>query len=185
VYTRKADKRKPGLLANRTPASGVDRRGTPCDNVFMTEQERMGPSTPDRHTGEPDAYRNLNRAVLAVVCCALLVPLAGAWFHPMFYWLPACPSVSLFDRPCPLCGLTRGLGCLFRRRVAAACAYNPLSIPVLALLLAEIVWRIPASLLTFPPRPLAIIRRLDAGVHAAFLAGYLGYAAGFVLQGLF
>ena len=39
---------------------------------------------------------------------------------------PLCPLHSLTGLPCPTCGMTRGLGCLFRGNLEAAFLFNPL-----------------------------------------------------------
>jgi hypothetical protein len=127
-------------------------------------------------------YRNVNVAGLCLALFGLALPairplLIGALPER---WME-CASPRWFGRPCPLCGLTRGVGALLSGDTRAASEWNPLAIPVLAWLAAEIVYRV-AMLAVERRRPIPrVVMRADLALHAVLAAAYLAYAAGFVL----
>jgi len=92
-----------------------------------------------------------------------------------------CSSQRLFGRPCPLCGLTRGIRALLGGDLEAARAWNVLALPVAVLVAAEIIYRtiilIVSRRHTIPPR----LIRADLWLHTLLALAYLAYAAGFVL----
>lgn len=45
---------------------------------------------------------------------------------------PPCPYRARTGRPCPLCGITRGVSAMNRLRLGQAWTYNPWSVPIWA-----------------------------------------------------
>ncbi|MCE9612999.1 MAG: DUF2752 domain-containing protein [Lentisphaerae bacterium] len=138
-------------------------------------------NTPAEGLGSTNAYRDLNRAMLIVAVLVL------AWIFALHvlsmalgYPLHACASRAYFGIPCPLCGLTRGLACLATGDLQRATAYNPLSVPVALVILAELCYRATATGRRGAHR-LARFSRTDARLHQLALAAFIGYAIGFYL----
>jgi hypothetical protein len=94
---------------------------------------------------EPDVRRRIAGAVwfpawLAVVGFALyLSPSADGHGTHQQLGLPPCPSVLMFDRPCPGCGLTTSWTALVHGDFARAFAAHPLG-PVMFLLFTITAW---------------------------------------------
>ena len=88
-------------------------------------------------------------------------------------WLTTCSSIRFFGRPCPLCGITRGIDALLHGRIEEAATCNMLSLPVLILLVMELFYRMFASFIPVPERVLPFIIRWDRRLHVALVAGYL------------
>jgi len=63
--------------------------------------------------------------------------------------------------------------------VVEACAYNVLTVPVAALLAAELVYRVFASTVTFAPARADRIARYDMRFHVALLALYVVHSVVF------
>ena len=95
--------------------------------------------------------------------------------------LMTCGSIRWFDRPCPLCGLTRGFDAAYRGDWSAAAAWNPLTLPLLAFVLVELTGRV---LLAVRPldRHLPALAAWDRRIHLALFAGYLIYAVAFAAR---
>lgn len=53
---------------------------------------------------------------------------------------PTCPSVTLFDRECPACGMTRGFTAMSHGRVTEAMKYNRASPALYALTWTGLAW---------------------------------------------
>ncbi|MBM4143133.1 MAG: DUF2752 domain-containing protein [Lentisphaerae bacterium] len=127
-------------------------------------------------------YRALNVVFLVAAAFGivgpLLAPLARRHLTGLAF---ECTSQAWFGRPCPLCGLTRGMGALLRGDTATAMEWNPLVLPVAALAGIEIVWR---AALLLPPVGRRVTRRLafgDLALHAGLAVAYLVYSAAFML----
>ena len=119
--------------------------------------------------------------MLVLLLGGLALPFFGPLVAKISPVYPACPSRTWFNRPCPLCGLTRGVGHAVRGRWSGACESNPLSPAVLVLMLGEILYRSLALVPRLAVR-LSRARRVDAAVHIVLAGLYLVYAAAF-LQG--
>jgi hypothetical protein len=126
------------------------------------------------------AYKRLNVAVLVLLLGGLALPFLGPCVARVSPVYPHCVSRALFNRPCPLCGLTRGVGQALRGRWSGACEANPLSPAVLVLMLGEAVYRMAALLPALSGR-LAAARRVDLGVHVVLAVAYLLYSLWFLL----
>ena len=141
---------------------------------------RAWQARPKTRSNLPHPYRSTNLAVLGFIVYCLALPFLLLRLGNI---IPApfrtCASSRVFGRPCPLCGLTRGMDALLHARLDEALAWNPLVLPVLVLLVAELAYR--ALVLTMPV-PAAWIRpltRLDLCFHIALLCVYVAYAAAF------
>ena len=113
-------------------------------------------------------------AVLAYLVAAPLVVLHLSRHAPV----PAfrCLSMSLLNRPCPLCGWSRGLDALLHGDAVTATAMNPLIVPAAVLVVINLVYR---SIALFGHPPLSRwrwTRRVDGWGHLAAVAVYFGYA---------
>lgn len=129
------------------------------------------------------SYRNINRTLSFIMIYGLILPLIHRHLLKIAPCLfPECLSISLFRKPCPLCGLTRGIGELMRGNLTEACAYNILSLPVTVLLLMELIYRGYASFTKFNSRNLNQATRLDLRLHLIMLAVYLVYSLTFIIH---
>ncbi|MBN1557215.1 MAG: DUF2752 domain-containing protein [Lentisphaerae bacterium] len=125
-------------------------------------------------------YRAVSLAFLAFALYGAAQPLLLPLLHRVLPGaLLTCASQRWFGRPCPLCGLTRGIGALLHGDPAAAHTWNPLSLPVAALLAAETLYRIAVLIATRRRDAPARLIRTDLRLHALLALAYLAYAAGF------
>jgi len=147
-------------------------------NLF--DKNPTGRGTEETRKSKPQTYRWLNRVALGAVLYLLAQPLVFLKLGPFLpEWLTTCSSVRYFGRPCPLCGITRGLCALLHGRVGEASAYNILSLPVAALLGIELCYRLYASFGRLPERSPSFLARWDRRLHLALLAGFVAYSGWF------
>jgi hypothetical protein len=130
-------------------------------------------------------YRTVNISLLAAALYGLTLP----WLMPMLSAaIPSvfgsCASIRIFGMPCPLCGLTRGVGAVLHADIAAATLLNPLSVPVVLLILCEMGYRIAALFVAIPSHKLRVVVNADRRFHVALFAAYLVYAVAFILRHL-
>lgn len=125
------------------------------------------------------SYRQLSWTVLALSVAFLLMPWVlkpGILRHvPRVLWI--CRYRVLTGRPCPTCGLTRGMWAAQTGSFREAAACNPLAIPLTALALLEVFFRlriIAAGRGRMPRRALLIG---DAGVHLLLFVAVMLYLA--------
>ncbi len=134
------------------------------------------------HSRLVGAHRAVNISLLAGATYGLILPFLAqrlAILMPSLFG--SCASLRIFGMPCPLCGLTRGIGAIIMRGdVIAATTLNVLSVPVLVLILCEVVYRIAALCVASSHHQLKRVVNTDCRVHLALLASYLVYAAAFV-----
>ena len=134
---------------------------------------------------KPESYRAINVAVLAIVIYGLCIPLILPLIRGVAPLVSGvCASQRIFGIPCPLCGLTRGIGALMRGDLSTAIAFNVLSIPALFLLVCELLYRLRAVCIRLPPDSISRIVRVDMWLHATLLAIYLFYAVAFVVYSI-
>ncbi len=128
-------------------------------------------------------YRRLNiillLALLALGPLLLLVPWLRDHADPLY---PRCVLEQLVKRPCPMCGLTTGLRDLVAGITRGGQA-NPLTIPVAALVLWEVIVRALLSVVRLSPSALQLVRKTDTRLHVALLACYLVYCVFFFATG--
>ena len=116
-----------------------------------------------------------------------LAALVGSWCWIEFAAaspldLGACFSMRFFGRPCPMCGLTRGLHAVWQGDLAAARTFHPLSLAVFVVLVAEVFFRLALLLARCTPRVWKSIARADVLMHAALASAYCGYAIAWLLH---
>lgn len=138
----------------------------------------MPPAPPD----PARRYRDLNRALLAVLALVAGWAVARLALAPLLpEFLRACSSQLLFNRPCPLCGMTRALAALTLGHAADARALHPFAAPALVALLLELLLRAAGST-DAGARALHRARRADLLAHAALAVLYILYTALFYLS---
>jgi hypothetical protein len=103
---------------------------------------------------------------------ALLEVVDGRWIR--FWLLPELilPDVCLSQRwlsvPCPACGLTRSIVFLVHGRLAESLAIHPLGAPMLALIVAQVpyrLWRLAVGEDRFP-----VSQRIETGLWVTLAA---------------
>ncbi len=128
-------------------------------------------------------YRRLNLilliALLALVPARLLVPWLRAHTGMLY---PGCALEPLTGHRCPMCGLTTGLRHLITGRTQESPG-NPLTIPVAAVVMLEIVAPALLSYCTLSRHAVDISTRWDILQHAVLLIAYLAYCAAFFACG--
>jgi hypothetical protein len=131
------------------------------------------------------SYRRLNRTLFWLTLGLSILPLVMIPAAPYLPWpVSRCFSLRFLGRPCPMCGLTRGLYLLARSRLAEAGDCSPLAFPAAVLLGAELLYRAGAAAVQLPARYAAAVARADVVVHAGLAACYLVYASVFWMYSL-
>lgn len=120
--------------------------------------------------------------MLVLVLSGLALPFVyKVLSHSAPYLLPTCTAKVILGKPCPLCGMTRGLLALYTGHVQKATTLNPLVIPVAVLLALETTyrstlwlgwkrWNLPSGL-----------AGIDIGSHLVMFAAYVVYGLHFML----
>lgn len=123
------------------------------------------------------SYWQLSWVVLALAVAFLLMPwvlIPGTLRHvPRVLWI--CRYRVLTGRPCPTCGLTRGMRAAQTGSLREAKAWNPLALPLTALALLETLYRLgilAAGRDRMPRRALLIG---DAGIHLVLFLAVMLY----------
>lgn len=125
------------------------------------------------------SYWQLSWVVLALAVALLLLPwalTAGALRHAPTV-LTVCRYRVLTGRPCPICGLTRGMRAAQTGSLREANAWHPLALPLTALALLEVFFRlgILANRRRIIPQRALLIG--DAGIHLLLFAAVMLYLA--------
>jgi hypothetical protein len=129
------------------------------------------------------AYRGLNRLLLCILIGFVLFPLAILWLQSLLpEMVSACGSMRWFNRPCPMCGLTRGFWSLLTGNAAMARGYNLLTIPLTVLLVVEILYRGLVSTPWFSQFVSARMIRIDGRIHLLLGLMYVAYSVVFVMR---
>lgn len=124
----------------------------------------------------PAAYRTFNWTILGLVAYGALLPVLLPLMRMHWGDFPAsCLSVMLFDTPCPLCGLTRGLTALAHGNLRAATAFHILAIPCALLMATEFAARIAILAVVRQRTPPPAFIRADLRLHVGLLAAYAVY----------
>jgi hypothetical protein len=133
--------------------------------------------------GKPGSYRGICLALSLGAATALLLPWVFIELRPPVpLELDRCVSLRWLGRPCPLCGLTRGLHAIWHGDFTGATRLNPISVPVATLLLLELVVRVVFLRTGFAASASPRFRSLDFRVHMAIAAAYLVYALVFMAR---
>ena len=90
----------------------------------------------------------------------------------------------ILNKPCPMCGLTRGIGSIVWGRFSEAFNYNILSFSFFSMFLLEIAFRLYVIFSRPGAEKLRTIKAYDAKTHIVLIALYLVYAAYFHITGL-
>jgi hypothetical protein len=94
--------------------------------------------------------------------------------------VPVCAFRSLFDLPCPLCGLTRGLGALCRGDWIGALRWNALVVPLAILGPIEAGYRLFVVTTRPDQQRTEQLSRRDLRLHSLGLAAYAAYCCAYV-----
>ena len=86
-------------------------------------------------------YLAVNWAAAGLLLYALLLPFISSYCAAWFPSLWRCPFAVLTGRPCPLCGLTRDFGALWRGDLHRE-NLNPMALPLLFGAVIEILFRL-------------------------------------------
>jgi len=117
--------------------------------------------------------RSFRLVVPFALAAALTLGLSFAFAPERLADFPTCPLRLATDRPCPACGLGRGLSALSHARPADAWRYHPFSFPAYAVAWALVL--APLMVRRFPERfarglRSAWLSRVAVGAVAALLA---------------
>ena len=128
------------------------------------------------------SYAAVNLAVLGFV---LYSAVWCFFFRHIREFLPdiltTCSFQSTFGKPCPLCGITRGLESLMRGDFTTASRLNLLSVPAGVILAIEMFYRGGALVAGFRREIPPWVIRWDVRTHLGLLAVYACYAALFTV----
>jgi hypothetical protein len=125
-------------------------------------------------------YKKTSTAVLILAIAGLTLPL----LFPLISTarpFTQCASLTLFNNPCPMCGLTRGFFSIWKLDLHAATEFNILSLPLFAAFLIQAVFRAWVVLKIDSKPQLLALAKPDMVLHMGLIAGYFVYACGFVL----
>jgi len=125
-------------------------------------------------------YKRTSAAVLILAIAGLTLPL----FHPLLARLAPlgqCASLTLFGKPCPMCGLTRGFYSIWHLDLSYATELNLLSLPLFAFFILEALFRAMVVLKIDRTPRLISLTSADARIHIALVAAYFLYAVIFIL----
>ena len=88
------------------------------------------------------SYRVFNLTAAGLAIYFLLLPLISPVMEDLLPDLWRCRHRASTGRDCPICGVTGDMTTLFTRGATAAGIRNPLSLPLMTLILLEFVFRI-------------------------------------------
>jgi hypothetical protein len=135
-------------------------------------------------TTDARSYRSLNLTLLCLIAGAFAFSSLQMRFrdHLPAAWV-TCASQRMFGRPCPMCGLTRGVWAVLHGDIDGATRLNPLAVPAAVFLTLELAFRAWGSAASLRERYLRLIIRLDWVSHLAAIAAYAIYAVWFYVRG--
>ena len=125
-------------------------------------------------------YRKTSTAVLILAVAGLTLPLLFPLISKAAPFTQ-CASLTLFNNPCPMCGLTRGFFSIWKLDLQTATEFNILSLPLFALFVIQAIFRA-WIVLTIDSKPqLLALAKPDWVLHIGLTAGYFVYALAFIL----
>jgi len=116
------------------------------------------------------SYRVFNLTAAGLALYFLLLPVISPVMEDLMPGLWHCRYRASTGRDCPFCGVTGDMATLFTGGVAAEGIRNPLSLPLLTMILLEFAFRI--GTLAFV-RESRIWIGFDIAVHSVFLLLFL------------
>lgn len=125
-------------------------------------------------------YKRISTAVLIVALAALTLPL----LYPLMAKsapFAQCPSLTVFNNPCPMCGLTRGFYNIWQMDLPNASRLNMLSIPLFIFFLLEAAFRVLIIMRSDRLESIDRIARLDLRIHILLTGCYFAYSICFVV----
>jgi hypothetical protein len=96
-----------------------------------------------------------------------------------------CPYRQLRGEPCPLCGMTRGVGAVLRGDFHRAVLLNPLSIFAVLFILSEVIFRALLLCLHLSRRSWSLLVRADIFAHLLLAGFYICYIGKFISERFF
>ncbi|MHC4088389.1 MAG: DUF2752 domain-containing protein [Planctomycetota bacterium] len=91
-----------------------------------------------------------------------------------------CPYRQLRGEPCPLCGMTRGVGAVLRGDFQRAVLLHPLSIFAVLFILSEVIFRALLLCLHLSRRSWSLLVRTDIFVHLLLAGIFICYIGKFI-----
>ncbi len=125
-------------------------------------------------------YCRFNRGALILLGACLAWPFVALllmWIFPD--GVQTCGSIRWFNKPCPMCGLTRGFLQFLRGDFAGATGFNPLTVPLSIFLFVEIVARSVLSIRSIAHALPESVPELDRLLHIGLACAYVIYALRF------
>lgn len=116
------------------------------------------------------SYRVFNLTAAGLAIYFLLLPVISPVMEDLLPDLWRCRYRASTGRDCPFCGVTRDMATLFTRGVTAEDVRNPLSLPLLTMILLEFVFRIGTLVFIRESR---IWIGFDIAVHSVLLLLFL------------
>jgi len=116
------------------------------------------------------SYRVFNLTAAGLAIYFLLLPVISPVMEDLLPDLWRCRYRESTGRDCPFCGVTSDIATLFTRGVTAPGILNPLSLPLLTMILLEFVFRIGTLVFVRESR---IWIGFDIAVHSVFLLLFL------------
>ncbi len=131
-------------------------------------------------------YRIVNWVVLGFMLYLLSLP----FLSPLLVkCIPSvwgvCPYRELRGEPCPLCGMTRGVGAVMRGDFHRAVSLNPLSIFAMLFILSEVIFRVVVLCLHLSRRSWSLLVRTDIFVHLLLAGIFICYIGKFISKRFF
>ncbi|MHC4309325.1 MAG: DUF2752 domain-containing protein [Planctomycetota bacterium] len=96
-----------------------------------------------------------------------------------------CPYRELRGEPCPLCGMTRGVGAVLCGDFHRAVLLNPLSTFVVLFILSEVIFRALLLCLNLSRRSGSLLVRTDIFAHLLLAAIFICYIGKFISKRFF
>lgn len=135
---------------------------------------------------ERRSYRIVNWVVLGFMLYLLSLPILSPLLVKCIpsVW-GVCPYRELRGEPCPLCGMTRGVGAVLRGDFHRAVSLNSLSIFVVLFILSEVIFRVVLLCLHLNRRSRSLLVRADVFAHLLLAGIFICYIGKFISKRFF